>query len=60
MEINEYEKLLANGSLQKEYFGVLKDKCWHCRDCAGRQIGSTQIAGGGGIQGLQRGTKSHQ
>ncbi len=58
MMINEYEELLTNGSLQKEYFNVLKDTRWHCRDCAGRQIGSTQIAGGGGIQGLQRGTKS--
>ena len=58
MRINEFEGLLSDGSLQKEYFLVLKDKQWHCRDCAGRQIGSTQIAGGGGIQGLQRGTKS--
>lgn len=58
MRISEFEGLLSDGSLQKEYFLVLKDKQWHCRDCAGRQIGSTQIAGGGGIQGLQRGTKS--
>lgn len=49
---------LTDGSLQKAYFQVLIDEQWHCRDCASRQIGSTQIAGGGGIQGLQRGTKS--
>lgn len=58
MKTSEFENLLSDGSLQKEYFCVLKDKQWHCRDCAGKQIGSTQIAGGGGIQGLQRGTKS--
>ncbi|WP_322169458.1 hypothetical protein [Acutalibacter caecimuris] len=58
MRTNEFENLLTDGSLQKEYFLVLRDRQWHCRDCAGRQIGSTQIAGGGGIQGLQRGTKS--
>lgn len=58
MRTRDFENLLSDGSLQKEYFLVLKDRRWHCRDCAGRQIGSTQIAGGGGIQGLQRGTKS--
>ena len=58
MRTRDFENLLSDGSLQKQYFLVLKDRCWHCCDCAGRQIGSTQIAGGGGIQGLQRGTKS--
>lgn len=58
MRTRDFENLLSDGSLQKEYFLILKDRCWHCRDCAGRQIESTQIAGGGGIQGLQRGTKS--
>lgn len=58
MRTRDFETLLSDGSLQKEYFLILKDRCWHCRDCAGRQIESTQIAGGGGIQGLQRGTKS--
>ena len=58
MNTSEYEGLLTNGSLQQAYFSILKDKRWHCRDCAGKQIRSTQIAGGGGIQGLQRGTKS--
>ena len=58
MEINDYMHLLTDGSLQKAYFQVLMDEQWHCRDCASQQIGSTQIAGGGGVQGLQRGTKS--
>ena len=57
MRTSEFENLLSDDSLQKKYFLVLKDKLWHCRDCAGKQIGSTQIAGGGGVQGLQRGTK---
>lgn len=58
MTISEFESLFPANSLQKQYFNILKDQKWHCRDCAVKQIGSTQIAGGGGIQGLQRGTKS--
>ena len=37
---------------------VLKDRQWHCRECEYTHAGTTQIAGGSGIQGLQRGTKS--
>lgn len=37
---------------------VLKDRQWHCRECNYVHVGSTQIAGGAGIQGLQRGTRS--
>lgn len=37
---------------------VLKDKQWHCRECEYAHTGITQIAGGSGIQGLQRGTKT--
>jgi len=36
---------------------VLKDQQWHCRECEYTHTGVTQIAGGSGIQGLQRGTK---
>uniref|UniRef100_UPI002B26098C hypothetical protein n=1 Tax=Candidatus Poriferisodalis multihospitum TaxID=2983191 RepID=UPI002B26098C len=37
---------------------VLRDMQWHCRECEYTHTGITQIAGGAGIQGLQRGTKS--
>lgn len=37
---------------------VLKDGQWHCRGCEYAHVGTTQIAGGAGIQGLQRGTHS--
>ena len=39
-------------------FEVLRDMQWHCRECEYTHTGITQIAGGSGIQGLQRGTKS--
>ncbi len=45
-------------STQRKVFDLLADQKWHCRKCEGSQIGSGQYAGGGGIQGLQRGTKS--
>lgn len=37
---------------------VLKDHQWHCRECEYKHTGITQIAGGAGIQGLQRGTQT--
>jgi hypothetical protein len=50
-------KLPKEGSLQAKIFGVLKDKQWHCRSHEYKRIPSGQLADGGGIQGLQRGTK---
>lgn len=35
----------------------MRDNDYHCRKCAQQIIGSEQLAGGGGVQGLQRGTK---
>jgi hypothetical protein len=46
------------GSLQAEVLKVLRDKKWHCRSHEYKHIASEQLAGGGGIQGLQRGTKN--
>ena len=37
-------------------FEVLEDRQWHCRTCEYGHVGSTQIAGSGGIQGLQGGS----
>jgi len=34
---------------------LLSDNQWHCRSCEGKTVASDQYAGGGGIQGLQRG-----
>ena len=39
---------------------VLKDRKWHCRNCAYTHVKSRQIAGSGGIQGLQRGTSKRE
>lgn len=44
------------GSTQSKVFNLLKDKQWHCREHEGKKIASGQYAGGGGIQGLQRGS----
>ncbi len=45
-------------AIQRRVFDLLSDKQWHCRSCEGKNIASGQYAGGGGIQGLERGTKS--
>ena len=37
---------------------VLKDRQWHCRVCEYSHVGSGQLAGGAGIQRLQRGNKT--
>ena len=49
---------IKKDSTQYKVFNLLSNEQWHCRDCEGKQIGSSQYAGGGGIQGLERGTKS--
>ncbi len=49
-------QIKANSS-QYKVFNLLSDQKWHCRQCEGKQIASSQYAGGGGIQGLQRGTR---
>jgi rhodanese-related sulfurtransferase len=43
-------------TIQSKVFNLLKDQLWHCREHEGNKIASTQYAGGGGIQGLQRGS----
>ena len=48
------------GSLQGKVWAVLEDKQWHCRSHEYKRIPSGQLAGGGGIQGLQRGTKERR
>ncbi len=58
MNVEEFRRTLTPGSLQAEYFHLLSDQASHCRKCAQLAIGSEQLAGGGGVQGLQRGTKN--
>lgn len=58
MTINDFLATFEADSLQYKYFCILSDQKWHCRKCSQQQIGSEQLAGGGGVQGLQRGTKS--
>lgn len=45
-----------DGSTQSKVYELLADKQWHCREHEGKLIASGQYAGGGGIQGLQRGS----
>lgn len=47
-------------SSQGKVFQLLSDNQWHCREHEGKLIESGQYAGGGGIQGLQRGTKQRR
>ncbi len=62
MEYDTFQKIVKyfenKDTYQSKVFKLLKDCQWHCRKCEGKSIGSGQYAGGGGIQGLERGTKS--
>ncbi len=58
MTLAKYLKTFDNNSIIFKVFSILKDKKWHCRTCVEAAVKSRQIAGGGGIQGLQRGTKT--
>lgn len=46
------------GTIISKVFNLLSDQKWHCRDCEGKTIASGQYAGGGGIQGLERGNRN--
>jgi len=46
--------------LYKQVQKVLQDKQWHCRGHEFKHVGSTQIAGGGGFQRVERGNKSSE
>ncbi|MBD2137024.1 restriction endonuclease [Anabaena sp. FACHB-1237] len=55
--IKKIRNELKNARFQSKVFELLSDQKWHCRTHEGKKIASEQYAGGGGIQGLQRGTK---
>ncbi len=52
---DSFEAKFKKVSKTYEVYKVLKDFQWHCRECEYTHVGSSQIAGGSGIQGLQRG-----
>ena len=56
MNVDAYKRLHSPESKQLQTFQVLEDQRWHCRNHAYDHIGSGQIAGSGGIQGLRRGS----
>ena len=58
ISLDEFERAFKPDSKVFLVYTVLKDQQWHCRECEYQHVGSTQIAGGSGIQGLQRGNKS--
>ncbi len=59
MNIKKYEASYEGdqrANKQYKVYRVLHDKAWHCR-CEYEHVGTTQIAGSGGIKGLRNGTK---
>ena len=58
MTPKQFEATLNESTKIYMVYSVLKDHQWHCRECKYTHTGITQIAGGSGIQGLQRGTQS--
>ena len=54
----DFEKHFDQDTKIYQVYLVLRDQKWHCRECEYAHTGITQIAGGSGIQGLQRGNKS--
>ncbi|MBD2726459.1 restriction endonuclease [Nostoc sp. FACHB-892] len=56
--VEAIQSQFKKGSTKLQVFKLLSDQKWHCRECEGKNIGSNQYAGGGGIQGLERGTRS--
>ena len=58
MAAEQLEAAFKEGSKVHLVYQVLQDQQWHCRECEYSHVQSSQIAGGSGIQGLQRGTKS--
>ena len=58
LRLNCFLKTFRPNAKALKVFLVLKDKQWHCRACEYEHVESGQIAGSGGIQGLQRGSNS--
>lgn len=57
-EKEEFEQAFNQNTKTFMVYKILSDMEWHCRECEYTHTGITQIAGGAGIQGLQRGNKN--
>ncbi len=55
---DSFESKFKKDSKTYEVYKVLKNLQWHCRECEYIHVGTSQIAGGAGIQGLQRGSSN--
>lgn len=53
---SRFEAKFDRSTKTYKVYAVLSDRKWHCRECEYVHVGTTQIAGGSGIQGLQRGS----
>jgi len=63
LEVKEFEKSFGSKAKKKDLFLLLKTKKFLCRDCASKKLHQKnvrirQYAGGGGIQGLELGSKT--
>ena len=56
MNVEKYKELLKTATKASKVFAVLEDGQWHCRSHEYDHVGTTQVAGSGGIQGLERGS----
>ncbi len=56
MDLDEYTESLDDRTKVYQVFQVLKDQKWHCRRHEYTHINIGQLAGSGGIQGLERGS----
>lgn len=57
VNVAEYAGLFKPNATALKVFNILKDKKFHCRGHDYAEAKSGQIAGSGGIQGLERGTR---
>jgi len=58
VDIETYKQTFRENTKILLVFEVLEDRSWHCRNCEYNHVQTTQLAGGGGIQGLQKGSPS--
>lgn len=56
MDVERYKEMLSTATKASMVFAVLEDRRWHCRSHEYGHVGTTQLAGSGGIQGLERGS----
>lgn len=56
LDEQEYLGLLKKATKQRQVFMILRDQKWHCRGHDYRELEIGQLAGSGGIQGIERGT----